>query len=252
MCQRLYPYDAVSAVIDNLERFLHATLKDLPGLRAKGVNGDDFLSDAKYQGPREDLQACKDRDLLSWLQLLGRACEERGIDSAAMDRFQERWMDLHRTYPDLWDALTNFSEFFPNDFLFGSLRPTVFRLQKVAMNERDAAEAAKAPAANADPTKTAPGEDDGDDGVVLPIEDDPADPRLNHLQEAFLSAPELARLFGLTEKRRALQNRLSRWRPSHMDGQWKREKNPKVNTPRFLYRVRDVLPIIQEMGGRLT
>ena len=136
-----YPHPNVLMCIEQLEQFLHAVGQTLPELTARGLNEEAARSNPQWAKAYDEIRTCKE-DILTMLELLARACQERGLDPTPLDRFGQRWVALHGKYPDLWDALTKFSDSFPGDFLADNLTPTVFRLQKTVILERDGEELA--------------------------------------------------------------------------------------------------------------
>ena len=66
---------------------------------------------------------------------------------------------------------------------------------------------------------------------------------------SMLSCGDLAKTHQMDDKgKNTLQHRLARWRNEHDDG-WKETQNPAKNSPKFLYRYRDVKHICQEVAA---
>lgn len=66
--------------------------------------------------------------------------------------------------------------------------------------------------------------------------------------EAFLSPKAIAKLFKVDAGR--LRSRLKRWRASHLDQDWIENTERKPREDKYLYRVRAVQPIIDDLRAR--
>ena len=65
---------------------------------------------------------------------------------------------------------------------------------------------------------------------------------------AMLGIGDLAKHFGLDDHQRAaLDQRLRRWRPKHLNGEWMEEHNPVQRSPRYLYKLDAVRTIADEV-----
>jgi hypothetical protein len=85
-------------------------------------------------------------------------------------------------------------------------------------------------------------------GVTSKEDADPSVPSraLPLIPDSFLSETDLANTFGVNQT--TLRKQLPAWRASHQNNDWIRTPNPRPRDPKYIYRVRSVLPLLKELG----
>jgi hypothetical protein len=100
----------------------------------KGVRGLDVIQNTDAHGNLQHVDDCY-RYIMKRLEIIGEACEERGIDSALLSDFRAAWIALCTDYPDPRHGLEHFRHYLSDELVFAIWKNTVERMQNLLRPE---------------------------------------------------------------------------------------------------------------------